>query len=400
MRVLLLALAAAGCHGGETAMPTLDAPLEPADAAAVFPAPHPREPQLTSYGEVMPAPVIVPITFADDPYAADFVAFSAKLGATAYWHEIANAYGIGAITSASPIRVATVAPATITQATVRSWIASQLDGTHAEWGTPDPTKIYSVFYPKTTALALDGIGRACVDFVGGYHDDVAVGSTRVTFSVIIECDSGLDGTTMLDASTLNFSHELIEAATDPHGLGWYVEPAGYAVLAFADSGEIADMCEFTSVRTTPADLGYTVTRAWSNAAALAGHQPCVPAMAEPYFNTAPVMSDPVTFQVLGYTLATTGVHVPVGGSATIALELFSDAPTSGPWQVSALDAERLKGAPAKLGFTFDRSSGSNGDVLHLTIDVLSADTSFAAEPFVIVSQLGTTTRTWFGIVGN
>jgi hypothetical protein len=53
-----------------------------------------------------------------------------------------------------------------------------------------------------------------------------------------------------------------------------------------------------------------------------------------------------------------------------------------------------------LRFAFDHASGSNGDVLHVAIEVLRSDPSFDAEPFAIVSRLGTTTRTWLAIVGN
>ena len=274
-----------------------------------FAAPHHAEPQLVSDGAIIAAPVIVPITFPDDPYVADIEKFSATIGASTYWATVASPYGVGAVGMASPIHVADAAPDITTEDTIRQWIASQLDGTHADWGTPDPAKIYSVFYPKTTQINLSLAGRTCIDNAGGYHDSVSVGGIEVVFSIVVECDAGIDGSTMLDALTVGFSHELIEAATDPFGTGWYVDPADYAVLAFADSGEIADLCEFSNVWFTPADLGYGVTRAWSNAAAATGHSPCVPALAAPYFNSAPVVGDTVHLQFSGYNFTTTGIKL-------------------------------------------------------------------------------------------
>jgi hypothetical protein len=206
---------------------------------------------------------------------------------------------------------------------------------------------------------------------------------------------------MIDALTLGESHELIEAATDPFGGGYYVDSDHYAILPFAASGEIGDLCEFSEVWLKPADFPYAVTRAWSNAAAQAGHAPCVPAqVAVPYFNAAPVLSDDVAFRYAGIDLTTKGVNIPVGGSKTVEIDLYSEAATSGPWTVTARDAASLRQKPATLAFMFDRRSGRNGDKLHLTIRVLAQDPDYDAEPFLVASMLGSTIHYTFGVVGH
>jgi hypothetical protein len=90
-----------------------------------------------------------------------------------------------------------------------------------------------------------------------------------------------------------------------------------------------------------------------------------------------------------------GVKVAVGASVTIDVQLFSDGPTSGPFTVAA--AESLNGAT--LAFTWDKTSGQNGDVLHLTIKALVAAPA-GGTTFELTSSLGTATSQWIGAVAN
>lgn len=96
------------------------------------------------------------------------------------------------------------------------------------------------------------------------------------------------------------------------------------------------------------------------------------------------------------------IVIPPGQSKTIDVQLFSTGPTSGPWTVAASSFAYNTAAPydaADLAFAWDRTSGQNGDVLHLTITV-------AAQPhgnyhtFEINSTLGTVTIGWPGLVSS
>jgi len=97
-----------------------------------------------------------------------------------------------------------------------------------------------------------------------------------------------------------------------------------------------------------------------------------------------------------------GVKVPVGGTKTIDIVLHSEAPTSGPWTVSVQDLSYITGSTnsAATKLTLDKTSGNDGDVLHLTIQVISADPSFGGEGFVLSSTLGTQNNLWYGAVGQ
>jgi len=143
-----------------------------------------------------------------------------------------------------------------------------------------------------------------------------------------------------------------------------------------------------------------VQRIWSNAAAAASHDPCVPAPSGPYFNAAPVLPDLVTIDLgsMG-NLETQGVRIPLGQSQTIDVVLYSDRPTAAPWQVEALDLATLESQPAALDLQLDATSGKNGDVLRLTIKPLQAESN-GLEAFYVASTLQGRSTLWVGLVSN
>ena len=93
-------------------------------------------------------------------------------------------------------------------------------------------------------------------------------------------------------------------------------------------GEVGDLCaQEPGAFTQFPELAYTVQRTWSNAAAMASHDPCVPALAnEVYFNAVPELNDTIT---IGGMFTMLGVQIPVGQTKTIDLDLFSDGDTGG-----------------------------------------------------------------------
>jgi hypothetical protein len=127
----------------------------------------------------------------------------------------------------------------------------------------------------------------------------------------------------------------------------------------------------------------------------------VPPFSAPYFNSAPVLVDDVTidFGDPSGPEPTKGVKIPVGGKKTIDLDLFSDAPTTGVWTVDAFDVFALLGGPTSLAFSFDKRTGKNGDVLHLTITVTGVGSGGGSE-FMLRSTLGSITHYWYGWVAN
>ncbi len=258
----------------------------------------------------------------------------------------------------------------------------------------DSSTIYLVLMPPGTIVNQGG-GMGCQDF-DGYHAETAVTTAlNVVYAVGCACP-GFDGPsiTNLQERTVAISHELVEAATDPFP---FSNPA-YAQTDNADivwsldtGGELADMCEFNlDSYAVPAGSTYMVQRSWSNKAAKASANPCVPVVntAEPYFNSMPVLPDMVTVSGGGPTITTPGVKIAVGASKTIDVTLFSDAPTKGPWKVTAYDMSAVLGGPKELTLSLDKDTGQNGDTLHLTITVVKADTQFGVGSFALFSDLG------------
>jgi hypothetical protein len=142
-----------------------------------------------------------------------------------------------------------------------------------------------------------------------------------------------------------------------------------------------------------------IQRSWSNAAAKAGKNPCVPAPSAPYFNSIPVLG-PVTLAYYGSQVHTKGVQIPVGGKATIDVQLYSEAPTAGPWTIKAWDYEEYFGANPRLKLSLDKDSGQNGDTVKLTIEVLKGNKALGGEIFILESNLGGQQNLSVGVVVN
>ncbi len=355
-------------------------------------------------GAVLTAPRLVPVTFTGDPMASDIETFVSSLGSSSYWHDTTAEYGVGAAVAGQAVHLSEAAPASIEDAAIKTWLVSRLDGTHAEWPAPDAQTIYVLYYPAATAITYEG-ATSCGGF-GGYHSEAALpGGKSAVYAVIPRCASypkaGVD-VVGLPLLTVTTSHELVEAATDPHP---DTAPANFGAGTYfglpVAEVELADLCVADlQVDPTkfivPEGLPFTVQRSWSNAAAKGRHDPCVPAAPTPYFNSAPVPVVALPDTKAYFSQVLQGWKLPVGQTTTIDVDLFSDGPTDGPWSVSVADVTNLDpGAPKYLDLKLDRTSGTNGDKLHLTVTALK-DGLF--DIFEVTSKLGSRTAHWYGVV--
>ncbi|HEY8040662.1 MAG TPA: hypothetical protein VIF15_12740 [Polyangiaceae bacterium] len=366
------------------------------------PAAHPVMPHVVDFGgSVLAHPRVQPLVFAGDPFAADIAAFTAGIGKASYWAAIGQEYGVGAIAGLPLATAAEAAPAAVTDAQVQTWINQKIAGGLVP--APDGETIYTVFYPAGTTVT-SAAGTSCTSFYGYHGEGKTAAGAPFVYAVLPRCHDAYHAD--LDNVTNSTSHELIEASTNPY----FATAPAYArvdtdhyVWAISSGGstEVGDMCALVpgAGYLTPPDLPYAVQRMWSNAAAAASHDPCVPAPAGPYFNAAPVLPDTVTidFGAQG-KLTTQAVRIPVGQSRTIDVDLYSDGPT-GPWKVEALDLATLEKKPAALGLQLDRATGANGDVLHLTITPLQTE-SYGIEAFYLGSGLAGRSTLWVGLVSN
>jgi hypothetical protein len=359
-------------------------------------------------GTVLANPVVVPIVWDGDPLANQLVHFANRLGASSYWRQATLPYGVGAASAGITDVEMTTRPTSLPDSQIRSSLAGALSGGGTINNPPGPNTLYVFFAPPgvtvTKALGANGtdVGSSCVAFLG-YHDWLTLSSgpyqgTSVAYAVVPRCPRIGAFTTDLDQTTTAASHEIAEAATDPHRDAWVTsdyDDFGWALLL--GGGEIGDFCDMNSF--TPTDLGYAVQRLWSNSAAAQGQNPCIPSLDQPYFASPPVLSDTLDLTVGSTTIHPAGVRIPVNSSATLELDLFSDAPTNGPWTVKAIEPQALAfQAPPTLELALDRTSGENGDRLHLTVTVLRSGQLGGVldgfEGFVIGSRIGTQVTYW------
>ncbi len=276
---------------------------------------------------------------------------------------------------------------------VAALITAKLDANDAAWPPPNANNIYYIYYPSTTTL-YDGTSVGCTGF-GGYHSTWhTTANATYIFAVTARCTNLVT----LDLLTFNGTHELVEATTDPYYLTYPAVDEDHAEWNDYPGSELADLCE-TEPLSYQRTLGsYEVQRFWSNSSAKSGHDPCVPLIAAPYYNSVPVLNDAVTYTSSSVVTAK-GVTVPLGTSKTIQVQLFSDAPTS-DWTLQADDASYLFGGTTQLTFSWDQTSGNNGDTRALTITRVANGPSGATEFVIYSTQSSSSYHAYYGIAGN
>jgi hypothetical protein len=259
-------------------------------------------------------PRLVVITFADDPNRSAMETFGQWIGGSSWLTTVGADYGVGAGTLMATVERTDNAPNAVTNTDIESMIAAGINA-----GTiPSPTDadfsnvLYMVFYPQHTVITLTSPGaapsRSCQGFEG-YHSEVRMGTVHVAYAAVPDC-GGFSGSDV-PALEAFASHEYIEAATDPQPYShpaWEIRPDGGSAWNFI-GGEVGDLCELT--HSFIMTEGHYVQRIWSNTAAAADHDPCIPAdPTRPYFNVSVDPGDiqyvnpgdTVTFTLTGWSL--------------------------------------------------------------------------------------------------
>jgi hypothetical protein len=392
--------------------------------STMYPAPHPPLPQLINRtgGPVLTSPTVRYVFYPGDAREMDLQIFAQKVAASSYWATTTSEYGVGALKVGAIVELTgETAPKTISSTDIQTWIGNEIKS--GKLGAPDPQAIYTVVYPASTTVTqpnpvstLLPPSQSCSAFTG-YHDDVSVNDADAgapvsyAYAVIPTCGA-------LDSITSTLSHEWVEAATDPlvtstgafnftggSSAAFYLPDQDHLIWAVLGGGEAGDLCEpeGAAIDITPTEIGHAVQRTWSNVAARASHDPCVPKIAGAYFAAAPLLTETVTFtSSLTGSVTTQGITIPVGQSKTIEVDLFSDGDTGGPWTVSAADVlssyYSSYGFAPSMKFAWDRTEGGNGEKLHLTITVTTASIVGSAHAFMITSTRGGRTAVWPGLV--
>lgn len=373
------------------------------DSGGGDPAAHASLPPVDYLGgPIVATPKIVTVTYgADsdlgaDPKRALAEAFDDTITTTPWWDAVRAGYCdqqtpprcVGRGTSGGHVHLTDSAAAAYDDdpsgGSVRTLLQTYI--TSGTFPAPDADTIYVVFFPETSTITADGWAVSCRDFLA-YHASFQAtlaggGTATVPYVVVPRCSSGDDNLTQA------VSHELIEAATDPHDPDPAIGGDGYSMTTdtvwpvFGEGGEVADLCMWTNDSFLSREGPYGVVRTWSNLAAAAGHDPCVPApdpATHPYFNVAPSRDQ---------------VSVGVGQSMTLDLNAFSDGPAP-DWAVTVLDvSSTFGGTPGAAAVTLDRSSANDGTTLHLTIKMTHAAPAGKPVYLLLSSTNGTVVHRW------
>ena len=340
-------------------------------------------------GALLTAPKIVTVTFAgDDPQlVARLTSFDDTITQTPWWTAATSEYCIqpagtpciGPGTNGGDVVLPGPAPTSLKDTTDGAGLTVvQLLQNHifsGELPAPDAQTIYVIYFPAGTSIDFDGM-KSCSSY-GAYHysaDLTPLGSTlpvETAYAVEPRC-------TGEPFITVAASHELIEAATDAHpghARGYAMQDLGWQLLG----DENGDICDHSWGFDTMTQSGFEVQRAWSNKSARAGHDPCVVAPADPYFNVAPESGAQV-------------IYLAVGESRTVELDAWSDKPTA-PWALTVADLGPNLGAGASLDLKLDKATVGDGDKAHLTVTLTKKPTR-SETAYDLISKGGGKTHHW------
>lgn len=334
-------------------------------------------------GPFLRHPRIVTITFAGDD--ADMVrrldAFGARIARSDWWRAVTedlctpdgDCVGEGrdgrSVVLAERLP-ANVEPAAITALLERALVAGTL-------GTIDDDTLLLVYLPSGVALSDERGARFCADGPRGFHRALRLPSKMIPYAVVPRCGD-------LDDVTATASHEILEATTDPDpSRRGFAFAGGSEIAGFTAAGvEPVDPCGLLTRNAHRVREGeLTVQRAWSNAAAARGTEPCVPAdpQAPPYLALLPERP--------AVRLRTPGER------AVVELAAVAADPAAEPWTVSTVELGTAPGEPSAVEAILDRTEVANGDTLKLTV---TAREGADRDRHVIglVSRRGETTFVW------
>jgi hypothetical protein len=377
-----------------------------AGSGPFVPAAHPPFFQLvTAGGPILTSPVVQPVFFSNYDITDQVITMmnglpAAKLANGDAWFSGAvSEYGVGALTVLPAIKLTDVAPTTDTDPA--SFLAGKMSD--PAFSQVTASTIVAIFYPSTTPLS--GSCAAQTHGYGGYHDAFSNGGHDQPFAVMSECANYGPLVSALDMVTVAASHEIIEATIDPYpsskpayvGLDG-TSGSGFAMSALLQgNAENGDLCAINDAfGRGDASYAFLLSRGWSNKSAAAGNlDPCAPDIrpGQPFVGAYPAMPDTVNIQ----GQSGPGVVIPVGQTKTVDVNLFTFEPTA---DYTVVARQSVDVNPPTLTFAWDKTTGHNGDTLHLTITAVSQGGQY--ESFVIQSYLpgtvDTQKPTWAGVV--
>ncbi len=250
-------------------------------------------------GHILSPLRLVVVVAANDSLRDSLFAFAKALPASQWWPQVATPFGISPTATAFTVTGPPIAAGTpMALADITAYVqAAAIDSAGY---APDGRTTFLIFLPPGVSCS----GAACPTY-SAFHRPFG-GATFDALAIVTRGQSSLPS--MVEAMTLDASHEILESATDPELDAWKLEstiPGPWLTSPWGlDDGasfeESADICEGTKIL----DGGFYYQRVFANQAAALGGDPCVPAILAPYFNVA----------TNGWYPTTTGdISIPVNG---------------------------------------------------------------------------------------
>lgn len=371
-----------GATGADAIVAVDDALVGDAGSDGFVPAPHDRLPQLPDQGGPrLHHPQVVTVTFAGDARNATFEPFAQWIVGSNWLAAVGAEYGVGAGAVAGAVQLKDPAPMTTVSADIETLLAGGVqNGTIPRPAGGLGDALYMIYFPATTSITatfVDGITKqSCVDF-GAYHGEVHQGGLDFAYAAMPDCNEGIDG---IESAA---SHEFIEAATDAFPITapafqLRVDRNSAWFSAFGFEVEAGDLCEVPAQ--TVREAGFVAQRSWSNAAAAAGADPCVPA-------------DP-TVAYYATTAADAVQHVAPGGTVEYTLHAFSSAPTL-DWRLSTqVFGPFFTTPPFKPTTTFSSRLVNNGATVTMNVAIPSSAAPGSITIFLVSDHTQQDYHTW------
>jgi hypothetical protein len=272
--------------------------IELPDAYIYRAAPHAPMPRVLRHkGNVLSSVQLVTITVAGYAARERVEQFGTMIVGSSWYTTVAAEYGVG---SGTHVQQVVVAPPSgpMTRDSIATMVRQLIsEDTVVRPQASGNQVLYLIYVPG--ALTIDGDLANVI----GYHQSVALGTTRVPIAVAIDRldDASTDGANPGNDPTHIAAHQLINAVTNPYGDGYHADPPMIDPWSLA-RGEVADLCEGERPNI---ESGFALPRVYSDAATVLGDPPCIPADPGDPWND--VTADPSTMPVMDPGTSTTFV---------------------------------------------------------------------------------------------
>ncbi|MEO6951524.1 MAG: hypothetical protein ABI321_06915 [Polyangia bacterium] len=326
--------------------------------------PHTALPLIAPHDHaVLATPQLVTITFPGYALTSKVQGFGDFIGGSSWLKTVGSEYGIGAATQVAKVEWPDAAVDGTTDQQLRKLIGQGITaGTLPSPPADSSQLVYTVYWPSNVILDArgQGAGVLCEQaafhssgelFTSGYHDSFAApNGTRVDYAVVGDCSGDIDDITK------TASRELIGTFTNPfevNNSGWLLDVMSTDPWFLdVNSGEVGYMCQNEKPVT---ESGWTLHRSWSNAAASAATQPCLPSPEGSAYYT--VSASP-----------STTVHAAAGTTVVYTLTGWSSASVA-PWDLAMTNPEGSDFTLAGLNPIFGKARIGNGETTTLTLHI-------------------------------